>query len=439
MKKTTTYIVMALLCLFFKVNAQDTKAIDITAKGIHIGQHLPDITITDIHNYKTSTAKISGFRGKLLILDFWATWCSPCVAMIPKMDSLQIEFGNRIQFLSVTYQTEKEVLPFLEKYEKQKGKHYDLPLVAEDKEFHRLFPHVYLPHYVWIDTNGIVRAITKASYVNSKYINRMLNTGSIDAKEKVDIPITYDRNNPLFLHDNKNIRNILKQSTFSGYMEGIGMGYFKTEHREDDAVFERITATNSTIRELFHYAYNKEYKQIIIEVKDTSRFFFKPNISTDYLAWRRNGNAYCYELLNNKRSKLNSSLIMQEELNSFFQEFVATIESRRTKCLALVRTSNVSKIPNAGGESRARFSGFEGRITNCPLTVFIARMQFYLQNHPLPLIDETGYKEWVDLEIKGNLNNVAEINVALARYNLKFIEKDSYIEMLILRDRKLTL
>ncbi len=83
------------------VLGQEIKANDVTQKGIQIGQQVPDLLLTNLHNYRdkqgnlSSSAKISDFKGKLLILDFWATWCSPCVAMIPKMDSLQQEFKDK--------------------------------------------------------------------------------------------------------------------------------------------------------------------------------------------------------------------------------------------------------------------------------------------------------------------------------------------------------
>ncbi|MGB4400563.1 MAG: TlpA disulfide reductase family protein, partial [Daejeonella sp.] len=96
MKKTIQTIAMATLCLFLSNTALAQTA------ALKIGDKVPDVTINNISNYKSTSAKLSDFKGKLLILDFWATWCAPCIAMIPKMDSLEKAFEGKVAFLSVT-------------------------------------------------------------------------------------------------------------------------------------------------------------------------------------------------------------------------------------------------------------------------------------------------------------------------------------------------
>ncbi len=110
MKKTILYSVLAAHCLFLSAKGQA----DPNPSSIGIGQHIPDIPLTYYYQDKPVNGKLSDFRGKLLIIDFWATWCSPCVAMLPKMEQLQSQFADKIQFLPVTYQQATVVLPFLQ-------------------------------------------------------------------------------------------------------------------------------------------------------------------------------------------------------------------------------------------------------------------------------------------------------------------------------------
>src|SRR5881296_3277346 len=56
-----------------------------------VGDSAPDFSIT-ADNGRTISA--SNFGGKLLVLNFWATWCPPCVHEIPSLDQFQKQFAN---------------------------------------------------------------------------------------------------------------------------------------------------------------------------------------------------------------------------------------------------------------------------------------------------------------------------------------------------------
>ncbi len=72
----------------------------------------PDFTLTDLHGKKVS---LSGFRGKVVILNFWATWCGPCEAEMPSLNNLYREFKSKglvVIAISVD-QSETSVLSFI--------------------------------------------------------------------------------------------------------------------------------------------------------------------------------------------------------------------------------------------------------------------------------------------------------------------------------------
>jgi len=108
-------------------------------KALTVGDECPDVVLKNIVNYKTMQAKISDFKGKLLILDFWATWCAPCISMMPVTDSLQKVFDGKIQILPVTNEATQTVTAFMQNI--QRIKHIAPPTVTGDTVLNRLFRH----------------------------------------------------------------------------------------------------------------------------------------------------------------------------------------------------------------------------------------------------------------------------------------------------------
>jgi thiol-disulfide isomerase/thioredoxin len=99
--------------------------------------------------------ELSSYRGKVVLLDFWATWCGPCVAMIPHERELVTKMADKpFVLLSVNVDEDKTTLSdFLDK-EKMPWNHWwDGTRGPIAKTFKvRAYPTLYL-----IDSKGIVR------------------------------------------------------------------------------------------------------------------------------------------------------------------------------------------------------------------------------------------------------------------------------------------
>lgn len=73
---------------------------------ISIGQQAPDFTIKDESG---RDVKLSDYRGKLVFLNFWATWCVPCVTEMPEMEMMNQAFKDRkFQILAISVDTDWE-------------------------------------------------------------------------------------------------------------------------------------------------------------------------------------------------------------------------------------------------------------------------------------------------------------------------------------------
>ena len=79
-------------------------------------QEAPDFTLTDINGDQLS---LSDYSGKVIILNFWATWCGPCKMEIPDFIDLQNKYGEDLVIIGVSLDQNgpKAVVPFAKKYE----------------------------------------------------------------------------------------------------------------------------------------------------------------------------------------------------------------------------------------------------------------------------------------------------------------------------------
>lgn len=114
MKKTlltlSGFILFAAIIIFATGNDNQTVA---SATPAQVGK-APDFALK---NLEGKTVKLSDFKNKIVIVDFWATWCGPCRKGIPDLVSLQKQYGKDVVVLGITVDDDlAEVPPFAKKY-----------------------------------------------------------------------------------------------------------------------------------------------------------------------------------------------------------------------------------------------------------------------------------------------------------------------------------
>ena len=86
------------------------------AGNVYVGQTPPEITVKEFLNAPAEMPKtLEGLRGRVILLEFWATWCPPCRAMIPHLKQLFEKYSSRgLQIISVSAENMDVVKPFVE-------------------------------------------------------------------------------------------------------------------------------------------------------------------------------------------------------------------------------------------------------------------------------------------------------------------------------------
>lgn len=122
-------------------------------QNLSVGKVAPEVLCLNIDGDKED--KLSNYKGKVVVLDIWATWCGPCKAMIPHEREMNEKLkGKPFAFISISGDDTKETLTsFLEK-EKMPWVHWfaDRKGILKDWNI-RFYPTMYI-----LDHKGVIRA-----------------------------------------------------------------------------------------------------------------------------------------------------------------------------------------------------------------------------------------------------------------------------------------
>jgi len=139
----------------FRVEALDVavpwvEAADSGAKA-ELGQRAPDFALYDVDGRVVQLSDLRGEKG--VFVNFWATWCPPCLREMPAMQDLYARRGHEVAILAVNYrETRAQVEAFMEDLDL----HFPALLDVQGDVAHRYNVWSY-PTSVFIDRDGIVR------------------------------------------------------------------------------------------------------------------------------------------------------------------------------------------------------------------------------------------------------------------------------------------
>jgi uncharacterized protein (TIGR03435 family) len=110
------------------------------------------------------------FKGKVVVLEFWATWCGPCVAALPHLNDLVEQFTNKpVVFISVTSENEDVVRPFLKTHSMKAWVGLD-----DYEVLNKAFHVTGIPHAVIVDPQGHIAAIAHPASIKPENLEEVL-------------------------------------------------------------------------------------------------------------------------------------------------------------------------------------------------------------------------------------------------------------------------
>ncbi len=190
MKKIIFFSVMGLLCLSFSILQQinpkeslPATEINEALKPLKIGEKIPlavyeqAMPVTIDQGAGLGSIRLSDYKGKFILLDFWAAWCSSCIKKFPMLDSLQQKYKDEVAIILVNTKSTRDTRQAMQDILNGSAAPFfssNLNNIYGDTLLNTLFPHPYLPHYVWLGKKGELKVISDSSILNENTLKALL-------------------------------------------------------------------------------------------------------------------------------------------------------------------------------------------------------------------------------------------------------------------------
>lgn len=155
-KKIIASVVLLSLITVAIVQAMDNKSDNNSEKdalgGLGIGAKAPNFKLETLGG---NEVELSDYKGKKVLLNFWATWCPPCKKEMPDLEKYSQQVGNDVVILAVNIDPENDVKSFVEDNELS----FIIPLDrrGEKKQVNEQYKVHSIPTTFFIDSKGIIR------------------------------------------------------------------------------------------------------------------------------------------------------------------------------------------------------------------------------------------------------------------------------------------
>ena len=464
---TRLMLMLATLFSMFSLSAQtprkDSGADGLSIKYLKIGDTIPqalwdlklDVVghpkegqVTTLRDYNTK---------KLIILDFWATWCSSCIAAFPGLYKLQDEMEDQVKVLSVTYQDRAAIEKFIGKSEfiQSNGLAKTFSSIVGDKVLRKYFEMDGIPFTVCIDNRGVVRALSMPSELNAPALRQMIHDpNAVPVGAKV---LVFSR--PLLqpYYDNK------IQDYYYSVLLPYGRGISQASVFNVDSVhrFKQLVVPNLNV--FMQYAAALKYSSNYIPgiAKIPARRILEvnhPDTLIDKLNTVQNFWEYTYESVSpitytdqtihkKMESDLNFYLGMK---GAYQQRTVACLVIRVADHKKLIISKQSAKSPTvimnglvesdgtANGKFLQKVEDDYKQVKNAIIGIAVKHIPNLFNRRKIAtlpfMIDETGLSDQVSITLPDNINDLEQLKQAFAARGMTLSLENRDLVMLVLRE-----
>lgn len=383
----------------------------VNAQTLQVGDKVPnqqfdDVILPNSGDMLVKNISLENFANKIVVLDFWATWCGPCIASMPKYESLQKKFKDKLQVIGITHESVKRIQSF----SKNRPVGFMLAIDTTSK-WKSLFDYRTIPHVVLLDQKGIVRAITRSDEITEQVIGKLISNESIDLplkKDNMEFDATADNfNAPSGTKESFNIQPAIEN--FNSSMSKVGQKEYEGR---------RISLLNFPIDGMYRVAYKVSYYRTAYEI-DQKEFSFS-----------KRSNLYCLDVIVPKAGD-GLYTYMKKKLAENF-DVKARMEKRKMMVTVLKRNKEplgikVSDTTNKYYSASSNFFSGDG--------VLVSSLAEFLEGHGLagmPVVDETGISGRYNIHMEWEPEKKGSMIEQFRKMGFELLKEEREIEMVVL-------
>jgi uncharacterized protein (TIGR03435 family) len=378
-----------------------------------LGQPAPNLRFASVLNGPQPSLTLAQLRGKVVLLEFWGTYCGPCLTAMPHLQELQRQFAGRLQVVAISADSPARLGRFLEA--RPSNLLFASVVGAASDSLQQLFSYQLIPHSVLLDAAGRVVASTEPTYITAQVIEQVLKG------QKINLPLKQDlvEQNPIatcFPAMAATPPRFLVQPA----LRGVG-GMTRT-YPQDTSAFHnrRLTAINITLPELYRLAYGGLSSRRTLDLRPARPTGTKSP-------------KYCLDIIVPKGQEAALLPTLRQELAARF-DLRATLEPR-AKQVYLLRVADARKLPPATDSQKpSRVAASEGTYQGANVT--LAEVADYLESFglvELPVLLASPITARYNLDFSYQPEKPGDLLRALADLGLTLEKAERPVEMLVLR------
>lgn len=363
-----------------------------------IGKPAPDFTLSGLLQAPANApTKLSGLRGNIVVIDFWATWCGACRPALNSLSALSEKFANQpVRFLAISSEKRDRIERFLQSNPNKLWTGID----SNSQAFIQ-YQVGTIPHTVVIDQSGTLLAITDAEEITEERINTLLAGKEVTFKRKLLITAK-----EIIAKEFKNVDSTaLPSIVFKPCQSANGMSTPIGKPR-----FTAVLGITDFIRSI----YQIPYRRLVDSLQSEQMYYLDIFLSQPDPVLLRS------IMKNVVESSLNISVRIEKQTRP-----VAVLQRK---------SGSPALLPSISQKSEFSFGGNDLIAVKQPVLKLVDYLNDTGSSKAL-VVDETGLKGEYDLSMSWEGGKKEELDKALAKLGLELVSAEREIEMYVLKQK----